>query len=180
MEGCGHWKFAAGLSPEELWKTLHRTCIDCADQNIVKLVEGPNSRRNSLHSSGRWRSRVVGKATATAAWSATRIARRSRCGEPHTRDAYASIRDWERRDRKCQACRAEEQVGRERQSVRDRKKTCKRGGKAKTRNEYVCRDWRQSDRKCKTCRVEEQAVRERQSVRDRKNCSSCGASQSSR
>ena len=49
-----------------------------------------------------------------------------------TRDAYASIRVWERRDQKCKACRAEKQVGRERQSVRDRKKTCRRCGKAKT------------------------------------------------
>ena len=32
MEGCGHWKFAAALSPEELRKTLHRVCIDCADK----------------------------------------------------------------------------------------------------------------------------------------------------
>ena len=162
MEGCGLWKFAAAYSPEELRKTLHRVCIDWCRPKHRKACGG--TKLKAEFTSSEWTMALKGGRQGRCHSCMERSSNReacSRCGEPHTRDAYASIRDWERRDRKCKACRAEEEAGREQQSVRDRKKTCRRCGKAKTRNEYVAgRDWRQSDRKCKACRAEEEAVRE--------------------
>ena len=150
MEGCGLWKFAAAYSPEELRKTLHRVCIDCADQNIVKLVVGPSSRRNSLHPSGRWRSRVVVKAAATAAWGAARIARRAAAVEnpiPVMRTRRLVIGNAATGSARRAVRRRRSGVSGSLHATRRPAATTKQ---AKARAEYASvRDWSHSDRKCK-------------------------------